>query len=99
MGVAMSSCPPRGVCWESQELTFSGTALATVNLSNDHVRPPHITVTPSDSVLANFNFYVSSIEFVAPVIGPHPTDSYWRAKVRCSNFYTGTVYVHAVSTL
>ena len=95
MGVAMSSCPPRGVCWENKEVTFSNIASAAVNLSSDHTRPPHITVTPSDSVLANFNFYVSSIAFVAP----HPAASYWRATVHCSNFYTGTVYVHAVSTL
>jgi len=79
-------CKPRGTCWENLEVTFTNQNLKAVTLSGGHIHTPYVTVIPSDSLLANFNFFTSSITNTGVTI-------------ECSANYTGTVYVQAVSTL
>jgi hypothetical protein len=71
---------------ERKEITFAGEAFKTVILSAEHPRPPHITVTPVGDTNNDFNVFVDSVT----------KDT---VTIQCSDEYTGTVILSAISTL
>lgn len=73
------------ICWENREIEFDKETSKTVTLSGGHIRPPKIVITSFNPNLG-FNFHLSSI-------GPTTVT------IECSAEYTGTVLIHAVSTL
>jgi|TARA_E500000331_G_scaffold299771_1_gene300317 hypothetical protein len=82
----MSSTLPRGLCVETQEITFNKETLKTVILTGGHIRDPKVTVTSFSGENANFNFFISLVAVNS-------------VTVEASGEYTGTVFVQAISTL
>tara|TARA_Y100000310_G_scaffold335104_1_gene416338 strand:+ start:2410 stop:2655 length:246 start_codon:yes stop_codon:yes gene_type:complete len=75
-----------GFMIERKEVTFAGETFKSVTLSTEHPRLPHVTVTPVGDMNSDFNMFVDSVT----------KDS---VTIQCSDEYTGTVILSAISTL
>jgi len=75
----------RGYVVETLQETFTDQVSKTVSLSG-HKNIPTVTVMPQSSVESNMSFFTSAITASS-------------VTVECTANYTGTVNIHAISTL
>jgi hypothetical protein len=72
---------------ETGTLTWAGQPSQTLTFSETHRNPPILTLTPSDSDGANFNFFIDSPSKIAVVV-----------RISSPEYY-GEVSYHAISTI
>jgi len=77
---------PSGWIFENISTEFDTQTSKSIALSGPHVKPPHVTATTAESDTGDVNVFCDITT---------PTS----ITIRTSAVFTGTIYIHAVSTL